>query len=193
MLRRLSHVILCAVFILTPCACAPKKLVRGQILDAETGHPVEGAVVAIRWLKDRSHNGSDVNETFDAAQEYSDRYGTFRIPQNPGNQYIMGVYKEGYVCWSSRDTFLPSSTNPSTPPPPVSDPAPIADGMVIQLKPFKPDYRHNEHAGFTMQVAGSVTDNPGGPFHQAIKSEFELWRNDLRKLFEEALSKPSAR
>jgi Carboxypeptidase regulatory-like domain len=190
MLRKPGHILLCSILILAPCACTPKKLVTGRVLDAETGRPIEGAVVAIRWLQDRSDDVSDGNDTLEATQDFSDQNGTFRIPQYPGKPYVMGVYKKGYVCWSSRDKFLPSEKNAGVSQSLVSQPVHVDNGMAIQLKPFKNEYRRDEHAGFTMQVAGAVADNPAGPFQQAIKSEFELWRNDLRQDFEEAFGKP---
>jgi hypothetical protein len=189
MLRKLSYILLCSILIVAPYACTPKRLVTGRVLDAETGRPIEGAVVAIRWLQDPSDDVADADDTLEATQDFSDQNGTFRIPQYPGKPYVMGVYKKGYVCWSSRDRFLPAERKVGVSQLLVPRLTHVEDGMAIQLKPFKKEYRRDEHAGFTMQVAGAVADNPDGPFHQAIKSEFELWRKDLRQDFEKAFGK----
>jgi hypothetical protein len=189
MLRNLSRFLLCSMLIFTPCTCMPKKVVTGRVLDAETGRPIAGAVVAIRWLQDRSDDASAPDDTLEATQDFSDRNGTFRIPQYPGKPYVMGVYKKGYVCWSNRDRFLPDESKAGRSRLLASQLVHVEDGMAIQLKPFKKEYRRDEHAGFTMEVAGAVADGPDGPFHQAIKSEFELWRKDLRQDFEKTFGK----
>jgi hypothetical protein len=56
--------------------------------------------------------------------------------------------------------------------------------MEIELKPFKPeDSVRDLHAGFTVMVAGESADTQDGPFHQAIESEYRLWRESMRKDF----------
>jgi hypothetical protein len=56
--------------------------------------------------------------------------------------------------------------------------------MEIKLEPFQTDHPRDLHAGFTMMVAGESTDSDMGPFHQAIQTEYQLWRENLRKDFQ---------
>jgi len=101
----------------------------------------------------------------------------------------MGVYKKGYICWSSKEDFL---VNPQ-----VRDPheaklrnrSGLEDGFRIRLKPFQETYSRAQHAGFVVLVAGECTDTHSGPFNKAIESENELWRNNLRKNFRKSLMK----
>lgn len=43
--------------------------------------------------------------TVDAVQAPSDDKGMFNIPEFPEKQYILEVYKPGYLGWSSQDIF----------------------------------------------------------------------------------------
>ncbi len=175
------------VFILSISTCSPKCVVRGRVLDAETQQPIKGAAVAIKWYTDTSARQSDETETADAMQTLSDEKGVFQIPEYPDKKYILGVYKSGYICWSSRDVFLnqpePAAKKNYRP---YKIPQ-IKDGMDIELLPFKKEHSRNLHAGFAVMVAGDSTNNPDGPFHQAIESEYHLWRENLRKEFQQQL------
>jgi hypothetical protein len=164
-------------------ACSPKKcIVKGRVLDAETNRPIAGAAIAIRWLENQPNQTPTGVQTLEAAQHLSDQDGTFRIPDYPGKKYIMGVYKKGYICWSSHAIFQNGKEKKV----PQAEPLSIK-GIEIRLQPFKEGYSRNKHAGFAVLVAGEVTDSSKGPFHRAIENEFLLWRNNMRKEFQKKL------
>ena len=167
--------------------CSPKCVVRGQVVDAETQQPINGAAVAIKWYTDASEQQSTNVRTVDAAQALSDGEGFFKIPEYPDMKYVLGVYKMGYICWSSQDVFSnqPQAATKETYPGKAGHH--IKDGMKIELLPFKKEYSRNLHAGFTVMVAGESTNKSHGPFHQAIEPEFNLWRENLRKDFQKQL------
>jgi hypothetical protein len=56
--------------------------------------------------------------------------------------------------------------------------------MEIGLEPFQESQLRDLHAGFTVMVAGESTDSDSGVFHQAIQTEYQLWRENLRKDFQ---------
>ena len=173
------------LLISTFVTCSPKCVVRGRVVDAETRQPVTGAAVAVKWYTDAS--GRQSAETVAAIQSLSDERGVFKIPEYPDKKYILGVYKNGYICWSSRDVFSnqeAAATRKSNKQ--VKD-SQIRDGMEIQLEPFKKEHSRPLHAGFAVMVAGESTNHPDGPFHQAIASEFQLWRENLRQDFQKQL------
>ncbi len=93
------------VLFLSVTACAPKYIINGRVVDAETEHPIKGAAVAIRWVEDQPEANSATSQTFDSAQEFSDKDGYFNIPDHSDKNFVMGVYKEGYICWSNRSSF----------------------------------------------------------------------------------------
>ena len=92
-------------------ACSPKYIIqgetiRGMVVNDDSGNPISGAAVAIRWLRVPDHRDANSSTTFKAAQDVSDARGFFNIPLFLNRDYVMGVYKKGYICWSSREDFL---------------------------------------------------------------------------------------
>ena len=169
-------------------SCGPKCVVRGRIVDAETQQPIEGAAVAIRWFTDNSEKQSGrTEEILDAVQVLSDVQGVFQLPEYADKKYILGVYKSGYICWSSQDIFLIEPGEFIADEYLKRKKQKIKNGMLIELEPLKKLHPKDLHAGFTVMVAGESTDTYDGPFHQAIKSEYRCWRESLRKDFQEQL------
>jgi hypothetical protein len=175
-------------------ACSPKYIIqgetiRGMVVNDDSEKPIAGAAVAIRWLRAPDHREANSSTTFKAAQDVSDTRGFFNIPVFLNRDYVMGVYKKGYICWSSREDFLddPQVRNPHAAH--LQNSSVIEDGFRIRLKPLKETYSREQHAGFVVLVAGECTDTHSGPFNKAIKSEYELWRNNLRKNFQKSLMK----
>ena len=175
------------VLILALITCSPKCVVRGRVVDAETRQPIKGAAVAIKWYPDTSAKRSGESETVDAVQALSDEKGLFQIPEYPDRKYILGVYKNGYICWSSRDDFLNQPTVEVQKRYRPKQSLQMNEGMVIELLPLKEEHSRDLHAGFAVMVAGESTNKPDGPFHQAIESEYHLWRENLRKDFQKKI------
>ena len=180
-------ILISCVLILSLITCSPKRVVRGRVMDAESRQPIQSAAVAIKWYTDSSGQPSTGVKTVDAAQALSDDKGIFIIPEYSDKKYILGVYKNGYICWSSQDVFLNQPSAAAREKYPGKTGYQIKDGMEIKLVPFKKEHSRNLHAGFTVMVAGESTDKPQGPFHQAIEPEFKLWRENLRKDFQKQL------
>ena len=176
--KRALFLISIALF-LSLAACASKSIINGRVVDAQTGQPIKEAAVAIRWLENQSEDNSSTLHTFDAAQDLSDKDGNFSIPEYQNRKYVMGVYKEGYICWSSRSDFsggTPEKTSPRFPPN-------VENGMEIHLAPLTEGYSRDKHAGFAVLVAGEVAESNKGPFYKAIMPLFRQWRDNLRKEF----------
>ena len=149
------------------------------MVDAETNQPIDGAAVAIRWFENQSETESGTAQTFAAAQDLSDKNGTFSIPGYREKNYAMGVYKEGYICWSNRSVFTRDANEKTNP----HLPLPVENGMQIRLNPLKEKHSRDEHAAFTVLVAGEVTQSKKGPFYRAILPLFREWRDNLRREF----------
>lgn len=160
-------------------ACTPKCLIKGRVVDAETEHPIKGAAVAIRWVEDQSETNSATNQTFDSAQDFSDKDGYFNIPDQSDKNFVMGVYKEGYICWSNRCTFTSGKKEATM----ARQNIRLADGMQIRLEPLKAGDSRDLHASFTVLVAEEVTESKQSPFYNAIKPLFKRWRDNLRQQF----------
>lgn len=170
--------------IISLISCSPKCLVRGRVVDAETRKPIEGAAVAIRWYSDNSTPQTNKTGTIAAVQALSNDNGEFKIPEYPKRQHILGIYKSGYICWSSKDIFWANSGKDTKLKYRQRQRHRIKDGMEVELIPLKNMHSRDLHAGFTVMVAGESTDSEAGPFHQAIQGEYRLWRENMRKDFE---------
>ncbi len=165
-------------------SCSPKYVVRGRVVDAETQQPIQGAAVAIRWYTNDAEKQSAKSGTIETVQSVSDDRGVFKIPEYPDKQYVLGVYKNGYICWSSQDIFTIDPGISRTDKYRKRKNHRIKEGMEIELEPLQKSHPRDLHAGFTVMVAGESTDSDLGPFHQAIQTEYQLWRNNLRKDFQ---------
>ena len=167
------------VFFLSLAACSPKCIINGRVVDAETEHPIKGAAVAIRWVEDQPETNSATSQTFDSAQDFSDNDGYFNIPDHSDKNFVMGVYKEGYICWSNRSSFTSGKKEATI----ARQNIRLADGMQVRLEPLKADDSRDQHAGFTVLVAEEVTESKQSPFYNAIKPLFKRWRDNLRQQF----------
>jgi len=164
---------------LSLAACAPKCIINGRVVDAETEHPIKGAAIAIRWVEDQPETNSATSQTFNSAQDFSDKNGYFNIPDHSDKNFIMGVYKEGYICWSNRSSFTSGKNEAKI----VRQNIRLADGMQVRLEQLKAGDSRDQHAGFTVLVAEEVTESKQSPFYNAIKPLFKRWRNNLRQQF----------
>jgi hypothetical protein len=168
---------------LSLAACASKSIINGRVVDAQTGQPIKDAAVAIRWLENQSEDNSSTVDTFDAAQDMSDKNGNFSIPEYQNRKYVMGVYKEGYICWSSRSDFSSGAPEKTS----LRFPPNVENGMEIHLAPLTEGYSRDKHAGFAVLVAGEVAESKKGPFYKAIMPLFRKWRDNLRKEFQKKM------
>jgi hypothetical protein len=161
-------------------ACAPKCIINGRVVDAETEHPIKGAAVAIRWLEAPLETNPATSQTLDSAQDFSDENGYFKIPDHPDKNFVMGVYKEGYICWSNRSRFTNGKKEATI----ARQRIRLENGMLVRLEPLKAGHSQDQHASFTVLVAEEVTESKHSPFYNAIMPLFKRWRDNLREQFQ---------
>ena len=152
------------VFLLTLFAgtgCA--RTIQGQVLEAETGKPIAGAIVLGVWTE--THGFGEHYTTLVGAREAeTDAQGRFtleRVQSLFGVEEIT-VYKFGYIAWSNRIIFDgPSGNRANHEVPPE-----------IRLAPFPPGGSHKEHVRF-IDLATSMTISRGAwvKFREAIRQE----------------------
>jgi hypothetical protein len=128
--------IVCAGCLLTGCGI--HYTVKGQVVDAVTRQPVQGAVVAINWWRYKLFSpityGRDRVE-YGASDSVTDGQGVFAIPKYLAGEFVMGVYKAGYICWSSQTIFSPEGKTYKEMYLPRQNFNPH-NGMVIELQPI---------------------------------------------------------
>lgn len=124
--------------------------ITGTVVDAETGKPIEGAVVLAEWTK-RHGIGDYHTESVKVVEVLSDKDGKVKI-SGIFDPFVdppdVTVYKKGYVAWSNRSIFMDGGR----------DDFAWKNGYVFKLERFKPEYSYIKHDSF---VRGSIHDNLG--------------------------------
>jgi len=80
----------------------------GQVVDAETRAPIEGAVVVASWWRDRVWPGASISERYAAREVVTDREGRFVLDATHLEEYAPGgtlrptftVFFPGYLVFS---------------------------------------------------------------------------------------------
>lgn len=153
---RLAILIMTVFFLITACYGS----MTGTVTDAETGKPIEGAVVLVEWTKKKGI-GDYHTESVKVVEAVTDKEGKFTVSgildpfvDSPD----VTVYKKGYVAWSSRWIF-PGYENRS-------------DfrwgGGVFKLEHFKPEYTHIDHTSF---IDSSINISLGGNDKRSMLKE----------------------
>ena len=122
----------------------------GTVVDAETGKPIDGAVVLIEWTMTKGF-GLTYTISYKVKEKVTDKNGQFTVygVLNPfANEPDLTIYKKRYVAWSSRWIF-PDWRNRSN----------FKWGdQVFELKQFKDTYSYVDHDGF---IGRSINDTIG--------------------------------
>ena len=177
----LSALLSTLIILMLLTACTPKSMINGRVVDAETENPIKGAAIAVRWYEDTPGSNTAMPRTIEVNQDFTDGDGNFKIPEHQDKNFVMGVYKEGYICWSSRSSF---SNNVNMEAVTKSDTR-AENGMVVRLERLKNGHSHDQHASYAVLVAEEVTTSKRSPFYEAIKPMFTRWRDNLREEFKQ--------
>jgi hypothetical protein len=146
-------------------ACATSK--SAQVVDAETGAPVAGAVVVGVWTRGAGIPGFGYQELVGVRETETDAQGRFHL-RAPAS-YLAGedneaitVYKYGYVAWSNLFVFPTSARRPS-------DRVPSTIGLL----PFPPMENRDRHLMFISNAtrAGRYGRDQVPKFSSAIRHE----------------------
>ena len=160
----------CALVLMAPftTACA-RSIVKGRVVDLDTGKAIEKAAIYIHWWKVKGIPGLWHSEDVESAETVTDDQGGFEIPEYStlSNEFTMAVYKMGYVCWSSEAIF-PSYEKRKD--------FSLRDGMIIKLEQFSDKYSREKHADF---VDAAATWSRG-VFLEATKPERQLLYDLIR-------------
>jgi len=184
MKNRLSTFSLLSILIaviMSASGCGIRYMVNGQVIDAETGKPIEGAAVGIKWYEYKfGPPYASGYHQIETAEDLSDAKGYFQLPKYTAKRHYMGVYKLGYVCWGSEKIFHPERLFYETRFEKRKDHK-INDGMVVKLAPFKETYPRDKHASYTVNVGGRLSIPGLGFFDKAIEYETQLYIKYFRK------------
>lgn len=157
--------------------------IQGKVIDAQTRRPVVGAVVGIYWVREKwGFPGLGSNrERYGSSDAVTDAEGRFSIPKYPHGSHVMGVYKEGYLCWSSEKQYHPEGR---------TDEEKyvrriwhrVKKGMVVELEPINGNnFPAYEHARFVSLLGSRIWS---ARFFQATEKE-QILQDEERKKFKE--------
>jgi len=128
------------------CAYLP---ITGTVVDAETGKPIEGAVVLVEWTIKKGI-GDKHTESVKVAEVLTDKDGKFDLPgcyrpfvEKPD----LAIYKKGFVTWSSRNIF-PTWENRKD--------FQWASNNKYNVEKFRNTYSYIDHGGFTTAAINST-------------------------------------
>jgi len=161
------------IFLFIPPSTFGRSIITGQVVDAETGQPIENAAVFIYWSKvGEGPPGLAGWVDVEKAETLTNSEGYFKIPKYSTwlKSYELAIYRQGYVCWDSKKIFPTWEDRKDFK---------LKNKMVIKLEKFKEEYSREEHARFT--IFSSIAAHEQGVFHDAIKSENELFGEIFRR------------
>ncbi|MHB8881864.1 MAG: carboxypeptidase-like regulatory domain-containing protein [Thermodesulfovibrionales bacterium] len=141
------------MFMLSGCADEPKTIT-GTVIDAETGHPVEGAVVLLEWTRSEGLPGLAARRSEKVMVATTGRNGRFTaedVMKVRAAAPDVTVYKKGYVTWNSRVIF-----------PDQRKRADFKWGSTdtFKMEHFRPEYSHDQHISFI-----------NGAIHSSLESD----------------------
>jgi hypothetical protein len=150
--------------------------IKCTVVDAETGKPIEGAIVLVGWSRTYNVIGFSGTDLVKVKEAVSDKDGKVRVPgiiSYAVNPPYITVYKKGYVAWSNEYIFPDWEERTDFK---------WDSGHVFKLEKFRPEYTHADHVSFISSVTqGDYTDN----FKNAIRWEQlkrqEEWRNKSKE------------
>src|SRR3990172_7997079 len=119
--------------------------ITGTVVDAETGKPMEGAVVLVEWTKTKGM-GLTYTESYKVIEVVTDKDGKATISGvfNPlVDPPDVTVYKKGYVAWNNKYIF-----------PDYKKRADFKweNGAVVGLERFKEGHSRADHVYFLHSI-----------------------------------------
>jgi len=152
--------------------------ITGIVVDAETGEPIEGAVVLVEWTVEKGFPGLRYHESYKVIEVVSDKDGKVRIEDGVFNPTVeppyVTVYKKGYVAWNNKFIFPDYRKRKNFE---------WKDGYIFKLEKFKDEYTHNAHSSFISMAIGS---DQSGQKERMFKATY--WE-DLKALEERLMKK----
>jgi hypothetical protein len=152
-----------ALLLLCGVGCAAAGPIQSQVLDAQTGQPVTGAIVLGVWTK-RVGLGEHHTELVGVAETEVDVQGRFVLPRPRGryDEERVTIYKFGYVAWNNLYKFPLLTLLPERQVPPT-----------IQLEPFPVVGSHHQHMMFIdgATSSGLFGNNDDPKFEGALTIE----------------------
>jgi len=171
-MKRLQVTLLTMLVLLLPCVGCTTPMI-GKIVDAESGQPIEGAILLIEWTKVHGF-GNTYTKSEKAVEVFSDKDGVVNIPGYNDPTVArpdITIYKPGYVAWNNRWIFPDTRKRTDYK---------WKDGYVFRLERFKEEYSHSEHIMFLDNCIGTGLINNKINIERATQFERNERQKELR-------------
>jgi hypothetical protein len=149
----------------------------GKVVDAETGEPIEGAVIMAEWTTTEGLPGLTSTKSYKVVEVLTGRSGWTWISgaYKPSAKLgSLAVYKKGYVAWS-KDTIFPDYNK-------RADFHWCCFYKVFKLEKFKSDYSYNDHTSFIRSaISAGFTDNKKRSINDAYEWEKQKALEERKK------------
>lgn len=121
---------------------------KGKVIDAETGKPIEGAVAMAEWTKTKGL-GNTYTVSAKVVEAVSDKEGNVVLEGcwcPLANKPDLTIYKKGYVAWNNVLIFPDLK---------LREGFEWKSGQVFRLEMFKEGYSHDKHIDFIGRAINS--------------------------------------
>jgi len=159
---KIQHAFLALIIIFLTSGCNAE--MTGTVVDAETGAPIEGAVVLVEWTVTKGPPGLRSTEIYKTIELLTDKNGKFTIVTilDPMVNKIphLVIYKRGYVAWNNQYIFPKWERRKNFE---------LRDGMMMEMEKFRNYYSHYDHVSFIS--SGAVSGSGGELLERAYSGE----------------------
>lgn len=164
-----KYALLVMVLFLFGISCSKTyESITGTVVDAETGKPLEGAVVLAEWTKTKGL-GLTYTESYKVVEVVTDKEGKFTIPgvMSPlVDPPSVTIYKKGYVAWNNNYIFPGYQKR---------EDFSWRSGYVFKMNHFKKGYSYEAHVSF---IRMSINSSINSKSKRTIQKAFD-WETDM--------------
>ena len=147
---KLRNTILAILSLLFVTGC--DATITGVVVDAETGKPIEGAVILVEWLTTKGLPGMSYRESYKVVEAVTDNEGKASI-EGVSSPMVSAprvtIYKKGYVAWNNEYIFPDWKKRTDFK---------WVNNYVFKLEKFKLEYSHDKHMSFIRASMGMTLD-----------------------------------
>jgi hypothetical protein len=147
---RLRYKYLAILFLILIAGCEGE--ITGIVVDAETGQPIEGAIVLVEWTKAKGLPGMSYTESYKVVEAVTDKEGKASI-EGVSSPLVSAprvtVYKKGYVAWNNAFIFPDWKKRTDFK---------WGNNYLFKLEKFKPEYSFDKHISFIRASIGMTLD-----------------------------------
>ena len=136
-----TRYIISLVMLLSFISCGYSPIM-GKVVDAETGRPIDDAVILVEWTKAEGVPGLVSTKSYKVVETVTDKDGKF-FAEGLKKIFIdapsLTIYKKGYVAWNNKRIFPGNQFRTDFK---------WQNGNVYKLERFDPAYSYVEHDSF---------------------------------------------